>query len=64
MSFRVPKLAPVLTMALYGLLLVGLALVVAARVLDPGPLVVLAGVACWIAAAGILLSYAGPHGRR
>lgn len=64
MSFHVPKPAPTFTLALYGLFVLGLALVLGARILEAGPFMAMAGVACWIVATGVLFGHAGPHSRR
>ena len=53
-----------LHLAVFALIAIGLALVLAARAAEvPYPLA-LTGVACWIVAFAIMLGHAGPHSRR
>ena len=52
------------TLAMAALALLGLALVIAARTIDTGHAMALAGVACWIVAFGVMLGHAGPRRRR
>jgi hypothetical protein len=43
---------------------VGLALVIAARAVEPTYVLALAGVGCWMVAFAIMLGHAGPRRRR
>jgi hypothetical protein len=52
------------TLAMAALALLGLALVIAARTIDTGHAMALAGVACWIVAFGVMLGHAGPRRRK
>ncbi len=64
MSLHVRRPIRLLSLAVYALMALGLALVIAARALDGHYVLALAGVGCWVVAFGILLGHAGPHGRR
>ena len=61
MSPHVRHTHRLLTFAVYALAALGLALVIAARLLDATYVLALAGVGCWVVAFAVLLGHAGPH---
>ena len=64
MSLHVRR--PIRLQSLVALVLavIGLALVLAARAVEPAYVLALAGVGCWMIAFAILLGHAGPRPRR
>ena len=64
MSLHVRHHIRLQSLAVLLLAVVGLALVLTARSVEPAYVLALAGVGCWMAAFAILLGHAGPHSRR
>ena len=64
MAFHVRPHIRMLNLAVYALMAVGLALVIAARALDGHYALAMAGVACWVVAAAVMLGHAGPRNPR